>query len=245
MASSVEAAQEEVNTCYRILNSSIDLNPTQLRRMKADLSKRTDKAKQQKDTKYRETPDIVVKVNCRYRAELFFKISRKAKVSRLITSWTERMEFAGGKLGVNTSKEIGNKNGFVKSETASTQQHSGSSPPSNSPMQFIFTFNGRSIEANQTFEEIGIDDDDEILAVELMDLTEGGGSSEEWVTYSSFTGVFDLMYFLICFLGQEAHVEPEREKLKKNWTKDPQECAIFFFFLAFFFFSLLLHNTHI
>ena len=27
----------------------------------------------------------------------------------------------------------------------------------------------------------GIDDDDEILAVELMDLTEGGGGSEEWV----------------------------------------------------------------
>ena len=148
--------------------------------MKVDLSKRTDKAKQ-KDTKYRETPDIVVKVNCRYRAELFFKISRKTKVSRLISSWTERMEFAGGKLGGDT-KEIGSKNGFVPSETASTQ-HS-SSPPSNSPMQFIFTFNGRSIEANQTFEEIGIDDDDEILAVELMDLTEGGGGSEEWVRIS-------------------------------------------------------------
>lgn len=138
--------------------------------MKADLSKRTDKAKQ-KDTKYRETPDIVVKVNCRYRAELFFKISRKTKISRLITSWTERME---GKLG--DTKEFGSKNGSVQSETA----HSGS-PPSNSPMQFIFTFNGRSIEADQTFEEIGIDDDDEILAVELMDLTEGGGGSEEWV----------------------------------------------------------------
>ena len=169
--------------------------------MKVDLSKRTDKAKQ-KDTKYRETPDIVVKVNCRYRAELFFKISRKTKVSRLITSWTERMEFAGGKLGVNNTttntKEIGSsKNGFVKPETASTPQHSGSSPPppSSSPMQFIFTFNGRSIEANQTFEEIGIDDDDEILAVELMDLTEGGGSSEEWV-HTSF-GVFDMINLML------------------------------------------------
>ena len=164
--------------------------------MKIDLSKRTDKAKQ-KDTKYRETPDIVVKVNCRYRAELFFKISRKTKVSRLISSWTERMEFAGGKLGVDT-KEIGSKNGFVQSETASTQ-HSGS-PPSTSPIQFIFTFNGRSIEANQTFEEIGIDDDDEILAVELMDLTEGGGSSEEWVYFKSldmrnFSQVFFFFFF--------------------------------------------------
>ena len=150
--------------------------------MKADLSKRTDKAKQ-KDTKYRETPDIVVKVNCRYRAELFFKISRKTKVSRLISSWTERMECAGSKLGGDT-KENGSKNGFLQSETTSTQ-HSGS-PPSNSQMQFIFTFNGRSIEANQTFDEIGIDDDDEILAVELMDLTEGGGGSEEWVRIFRF-----------------------------------------------------------
>ena len=144
--------------------------------MKADLSKRTDKAKQ-KDTKYRETPDIVVKVNCRYRAELFFKISRKTKVSRLIASWTERMECVGGKLG--DTKGFGSKNGFVQSETGSAQ-HSGSLP-SNSPMQFIFTFNGRSIDSDQTFEEIGIEDDDEILAVELMDLTEGGGGSEEWV----------------------------------------------------------------
>ena len=203
--------------------------------MKADLSKRTDKAKQ-KDTKYRETPDIVVKVNCRYRAELFFKISRKTKVSRLITSWTERMEIAGGKLGVNNTKEFGSsKNGFVKSETANKPQHSGSSPPppSNPPMQFIFTFNGRSIEANQTFEEIGIDDDDEILAVELMDLTEGGGSSEEWVRISF--RVLDMIYLLSFFIEQEAHVEPEREKLKKNWTKDPQECAIFFSGYVLFF----------
>jgi hypothetical protein len=144
--------------------------------MKADLSKRGDKTKQ-KDTKYREAPDIVVKVNCRYRAELFFKISRKTKLSRLISSWTERMERTGGKLG--DTKGTGSKSGLVQSETANAQ-NSGT-PPSNSPMQFIFTFNGRSIEADQTFEEIGIDDDDEILAVELMDLTEGGGGSEEWV----------------------------------------------------------------
>jgi hypothetical protein len=150
--------------------------------MKVDLSKRTDKAKQ-KDTKFRETPDIVVKVNCRYRAELFFKISRKTKVSRLIASWTDRMDCAGGKL-LGDTKEIGSKNEFAQSDDAANTQHSGS-PSSNSPMQFIYTFNGRSIETDQTFEEIGIDDDDEILAVELMDLTEGGGGSEEWVRIQS------------------------------------------------------------
>ena len=149
----------------------------QLSRMKTDLAKRVDKAKQQ-DVKYREMPDIVVKVVCRYRAELFFKISRKTKLSRLINSWTERMERTGGKPSNGSGKE--NVNGSAKTEAASTH-YTGSSAP-NSGMQFIFTFNGRILEADQTPEEIGIDEGDEILAVELMDLTEGGGGSEEWVS---------------------------------------------------------------
>lgn len=47
-------------------------------------------------------------------------------------------------------------------------------------MQFIFTHNGRSIESDQSPEDLGMEDGDEILAVELMDLTEGP-DSEEWV----------------------------------------------------------------
>lgn len=156
---------------------------TQLCRMKTDFSKRADKAKQQ-DTKFREAPDIVVKVNCRYRQELFFRISRKTKLSRLFTSWTERMARTVGQSGDTKMDEgTGSNTGFVHSEAASTQP-SGSTA-SNSPMQFIFTFNGRSVEADQTPEEIGIDNNDEILAVELMDLTEGGGNSEEWVRIQS------------------------------------------------------------
>ena len=143
--------------------------------MKNDFAKRVDKAKQQ-DVKYREMPDIVVKVICRYRAELFFKISRKTKLSRLINSWTERMERTGGKPG--DGKE-GSMNGSAKTDAASTH-YSGTSGV-NSGMQFVFTFNGRVLEADQTPEEIGIDEGDEIVAVELMDLTEGGGGSEEWV----------------------------------------------------------------
>ncbi len=149
--------------------------------MKNDFAKRVDKAKQQ-DVKYRETPDIVVKVICRYRAELFFKISRKTKLSRLINSWTERMERTGGKPG--DGKE-GSMNGSAKTDAASTH-YSGTSAV-NSGMQFIFTFNGRMLEADQTPEELGIDEGDEIVAVELMDLTEGGGGSEEWVCAVQFS----------------------------------------------------------
>ena len=145
--------------------------------MKNDLAKRVDKAKIQ-DLKYREMPDIVVKVVCRYRAELFFKISRKTKLSRLFNAWTDRMERPSGKKG-NANSEGGGiqMNGSMKSDAASTQ--SGSSATS-STMQFVFTHNGRNVEADQTPEEAGMEDGDELLAVEMMDLTDGPGS-DEWV----------------------------------------------------------------
>ncbi|PPR01913.1 hypothetical protein CVT24_001252 [Panaeolus cyanescens] len=160
-----------------------------LARMKSDFAKRADKAKQQ-DVKYRESPDVVVKVVCRYRAELFFKISRKTKLSRLITSWTERMERNGGKPEMKGGENNGSK-----------PDQAGQPAASSNPMQFIFTYNGRILEAEQTPEDVGIDEGDEILAVELMDLTEGGSDSDEY----------------------ERYVEPRRELLKKAWTDDPQE----------------------
>jgi len=168
--------------------------------MKNDLAKRADKARMQ-DMKYREMPDIVVKVVCRYRAELFFKISRKTKLSRLFNACTDRMERpAVGKKGSGGNDGAGGNlmNGSAKSEAASTQP-SGSAITSPT-MQFIFTHNGRSLEAEQTPEEAGMEDGDEILAVEMMDLTEGPGP-DEWSEYA----------------------EPQREKLKKNWNDSPQE----------------------
>lgn len=146
--------------------------------MKTDFAKRADKAKQQ-DLKYRELPDIVVKVTCRYRAELFFKVSRKIKLSRLISSWTERMEETTGGL---MEEEQGLQAGEVDSRTANTSPTPKSTSPSNSGgMQFIFTFNGRMLDGDQTPEDVGIEEGDEVIAVELMDLTGGGGGSEEWV----------------------------------------------------------------
>jgi hypothetical protein len=143
--------------------------------MRNDITKRADKAKVQ-DAKYREMPDIVVKVVCRYRAELFFKISRKTKLSRLFNAWTDRMEKTGGKKGANPPGPD-TMNGSVKSDAVPP---SGPGVPSLT-MQFVFTHNGRTVEADQTPEEAGMEDADEILAVELMDLTEGPGS-EEWVS---------------------------------------------------------------
>jgi hypothetical protein len=67
-------------------------------------------------------------------------------------------------------------NGSVKTNAASTNASSG--PPA-STMQFVFTHNGRTVEADNTPEEAGMEDGDEILAVELMDLTEG---ADDWVS---------------------------------------------------------------
>jgi hypothetical protein len=175
--------------------------------MKSDMLKRAEKVKIQ-DVKYREMPDIVVKVVCRYRAELFFKISRKTKLSRLFNAWTERMEAGAGKKvdgkGIPNARDGGAKesNGTVKTDAALTS----GGPASNisSSMQFVFTHNGRPVDSDQTPEEAGMEDGDEILAVEMMDLTEGGGF-EEW----------------------DALSEPKRQKLKKNWTDNPREWVHF------------------
>lgn len=140
--------------------------------MKLEVAKRTEKLKIQ-DVKYREMPDIVVKVHCKYRAELFFKISRKTKLSRLFNAWTERME-------VNEKKGDAKSQPSGMSAAAGQQVNgtSGSSTLSASAMQFIFSHGGRTLEADQTPEEAGMEDGDEILAVEMMDLTEDPGTDE-------------------------------------------------------------------
>jgi hypothetical protein len=176
------------------------------------MAKRIDKARIQ-DVKFREMPDITIKVVCRYRAELFFKISRKTKLSRLFDAWTERMECQAGGKGT-----LGQMNGSARWDAASTQGPT----PTSSTMQFVFTHNGRAAEADQTPEDAGMEDGDEILAVELMDLTEGPALDE-------FVRPGDLLQPVIlgtdheyCNL-QEELTEPRRQKLKKTWNDDPQE----------------------
>ncbi|KAF8445644.1 hypothetical protein L210DRAFT_3642007 [Boletus edulis BED1] len=180
LAQCVEEAQEEIM------------------QMKNDMAKRVDKAKMQ-DMKYREMPDIVVKVVCRYRAELFFKISRKTKLSRLFNAWTDRMEGTSTKKGDGkvATGPGGNLNGSAKSEVEST--HSWNSNTTSS-MQFIFSHNGRTLDADHAPEEQGMEDGDEIVAVELMDLTEGPGLD-----------------------ALDELPDHRRHKLKKNWTDDPVE----------------------
>ncbi|OBZ79272.1 hypothetical protein A0H81_01563 [Grifola frondosa] len=175
LATCVEEAQEEIL------------------QMKNDMAKRAERAKIQ-DVKYREMPDIVVRVVCKYRAELYFKISRKTKLSRLFNAWTDRME---SNSGAKKSGNVSPANGTAKSDAAST---SAFSQAGSSTMQFVFSHSGRTLETDQTPEEAGIEDGDVILAVELMDLTEGPGTEE-----------------------LDDGPEPVRQKLKKEWVENPRE----------------------
>jgi hypothetical protein len=174
----VEEAQDEVRTKVYSACSSPSLNASlaQIVQMKNDISRRAEKAKMQ-DLKYRQSPDIVVKVICRYRAELFFKISRKTKLVKLFAAWTDRME-TGGSGGYGGASGSGKKAG-EPTRTSSRSVNGVPGAPVTSPSSagsganFIFTHSGRQVDAEQTPEEAGMEDGDEILAVELMDLTEG------------------------------------------------------------------------
>ncbi|THH27675.1 hypothetical protein EUX98_g6514 [Antrodiella citrinella] len=164
--------------------------------MKNDMANRVERAKLQ-DNKYRDMPDIVVKVNCKYRAELFFKISRKTKLSRLFNAWTERMESGTAPLNKKGEAKSGSGGAAAVNGTSGPERTSVPAPGS---VQFLFTYAGRVLEAHQTPEEAGIEDGDEILSVEMMDLTEGVGTEE-----------------------LDDGPEPVRPKLRKNWTENPRE----------------------
>ncbi|KAF9820040.1 hypothetical protein IEO21_01702 [Rhodonia placenta] len=159
----------------------------ELKRLERDHAKEKQKLAKDKDA------DIVVRVLCKYRAELYFKISRKTKLSRLFNAWTERME-SGPKKG--DGKGTPQPNGTALSTTPNSTSGASSS---SSSMQFIFTHGGRSLDTDQTPEEAGIEEGDVILAVEIMDLTEGPGTEEV------------------------DEPEPRRQKLKKEWVENPRE----------------------
>ncbi|KIM31795.1 hypothetical protein M408DRAFT_238615, partial [Serendipita vermifera MAFF 305830] len=164
------------------LKSSLHQMEVQLSVTKEELQKRVERDRK-KEKRHAEMPDIVIKVVCRYRAELFFKISRKTKLARLFTAWTERMD---ARSYVSTLPEAAQKSGDMLPSIKTAAP----------VMQFLFTHMGRGLEPDQTPEDAGMEDGDEILAVEMMDLT-----------------------------GPEVEEIPkqERVRIQKSWSLDPAE----------------------
>lgn len=131
--------------------------------MKEEMERRLEQVKR-KEKKTREAPDIVVKVICKYRAELLFKISRKAKLSRLFNTWTERMaSMSSSKNNDSVKNRATNGTGVTSGDGTDV-----TTPPTN----FVFLYLGRTISQEQTPEELDMEGGDEILAVEMMDLTD-------------------------------------------------------------------------
>lgn len=101
--------------------------------------------------------EVIIKVVCKYRSELFFKVSRKTKLGRLFNAWTARM------------------NSATPSQHSPDADQKGVSSNAGKPasrMEFLFSHHGRSLDGHLTAEDASIEDDDVIVAVEIMDLTE-------------------------------------------------------------------------
>lgn len=174
MLQDVAKGLEEVCRLSGTAERSVLTPILQVRNLSLEMTKGKEKARQL-EMKLRELPDIVVKVVCKYRAELFFKISRKTKLSRLFEAWSARMESGesmGRKSGTPNNLPNGTAIPAPKSVDA-TSVHSvnGVESPSTPPLSFMYIHQGCTLDAEMTIEEAGIDEADEILAVELMDLT--------------------------------------------------------------------------
>jgi hypothetical protein len=203
--------------------------------MKTDMAKRIERTKL-KDVKYRDSPDIVVKVVCKYRAELYFKISRKTKFSRLFHAWTDRMDSAmavGAGLGAANATIVGTA-GKGGRQTLSADRTNGTAKPDLSKggcdIRFIFSHGGRTLEPDQTPEEVGMEAGDEILAVELMDLTEGPGT-EVVVGHSILFHTHPMAVPHVLHLGDLDSTTDPRSRVRtkvrlnrggRNWSKTGQ-----------------------
>lgn len=141
--------------------------------MKEEIERRQAYAKK-KERKALDSPEIVVKVGCKYREELFFKMSRKSKMSLLFDAWTERLDEQHTN-GTSSAKPNGVPNDRPPSKT-----------------QFVFCHMGRTVEPDQTPEELHMEGGDEILAVEMLDLTiseaVGYTRNDTHLSYSIYTG---------------------------------------------------------
>jgi hypothetical protein len=143
----------------------------QIRQLKAEVSKKLQRTRAQ-DARARDGTDVVLKVVCRHRAELFFRIARKTKLTRLFAAWADRMDAGLGGKG----------RAAADAPAVSAAPDGAGAPPARGGMQFVFTHSGRVVEADTSPEEAGIEDGDEILAVELMDLTDLATGGEEPVS---------------------------------------------------------------
>lgn len=129
---------------------------------------------------------LCVKVVCRYRAELYFKMTRQTKFERLFKVWASRMDLPppavanldDDKTAPGGTTTSGKKASAASSATPAPQPSSTSAPaspqqhvplPTPNHPDFIYTHNGRPLADDLTVDDVGIEDGDTIVAIELVD----------------------------------------------------------------------------
>ncbi|CAE6473047.1 unnamed protein product [Rhizoctonia solani] len=145
--------------------------------------------------------DIVVV--CKFREELFFKINRKTKLTRLFRTWESRMDTSSG-------------------DKKSGRTH------------FIFTHAGRAIDWESTPDQAGIENNDVIMAVELMDLTHfiftHAGRAIDWESTPDQAGIENNDVIMAVELMDLTQAEPDdaivaKPKITKHFPEDEAEAA--------------------
>ncbi|KAG8986669.1 hypothetical protein FRB93_005191 [Tulasnella sp. JGI-2019a] len=203
LARELQKDNKKLREDTRRLAGSVDDAQDEISSMKEEMERRFERAKK-RERKIADAPDVMVKVTCKYRAELFFKISRKTKLSRLFNVWTERMDVAeenartGGETRLDKLFSVNSTVTTPNDKKIPPGTKGGAPSKTNNGMQFMFTHLGRIVEPDQTPDDLGMESGDEILAVEMMDLTVPN-ETEDLINPS------------------------QREKIRKSWTDKPAE----------------------
>lgn len=164
---------------------------------------------------------VTLKVVCKYRAELYFKMTRQTKFDKLFKAWSSRMDF-------NNTSNYSSTNSRSNSASEDGDEYDDLVPmngKTDGGAAFVYTHNGRPIGEEMTVDDVGVEDGDTIVAVELVDLTEVTVRSVRVIlTYvGRLTGDFRSAK---SSQDEELVALPQQARLKKNWTSDPAEYAL-------------------
>ncbi len=165
MTTTVLEAQEQVCWSQTYAERHAEGSTFKMIALKDQVEKRRNDAKQ-KEEKRKASPEIKIRVVCKYRPEFYFKVDRTAKLSELFEAWTTRLE---DDRPINRTEGKGKKN--LKEDPHPVPNGAHSHDAKLGANRFIFCHLGRPIEPEQTPNDLDMEAGDVILAVEFMDLT--------------------------------------------------------------------------
>lgn len=107
---------------------------------------------------------ITFVISSRYRRPLWFKVHRLNKLSSVFSNWLDRQEDST----VPADQPVITPKASKKARLAAINAAAAAPPKP----KFVFTHAGEVIDSTMTASEVGLNDNDEMVAFELVDLTE-------------------------------------------------------------------------